>query len=458
MPTSTGKSIGNYTICEQIGAGGSGSIWTAVDVSLGRTVAIKMLRPELAGQEGSLERLRSEARTLARLNHPNIATVFNLLEEGGELYLVMELVEGETLADRLRRLGRLDLRACFALYHQALDGMHYAHEAGVVHRDLKPANLMIDTRELLKLLDFGIARVDGTQRLTRTGLLVGTPEYMAPEQVKGGEGSVASDIYALGILLYEMLVGHPPFTDDAEYEVLRQQVESPPPPPRSLGADCSEMLEAVLLRALEKKAEERFADVRSFRAALIAAGAPAPEAWDSKSGPPAASLGSRERPIASPEQEELPQTQVLSVPREIDLPEAPESPPTGTRELPMTRVLQVPPETRVPAAVQETQARRRWPLMTALLLALAAAAGLNWLDFRPGAVQPQAETIATEEPAPALAEAIATEEPAPALAEATTEFEQASDSEPPARRRPRAQPSSAKTRQAAHGRWEVRRR
>ncbi len=430
---STGNSIGNYTICEQIGSGGVGSVWKAVDESLGRTVAIKTLRPENAGREGFLERLRSEAQTLARLNHPNIATVFSLVEDDTDLHLVMEYVEGETLAHVLKTRPRMDVPDCFALYHQALEGMQYAHEAGVVHRDLKPQNLMVNGRGLLKVLDFGIARVDGTRRITRTGLLVGTPEYMAPEQVRGGDGTVASDVYALGVLLYEMLVGRPPFTGGAEYDVLRQQVEATPPSPRALGAGCSEQLEGVVLRALEKAPADRFADVRSLREALIEAGAPAPPAWELPARPALPTTDERKPPTVVPGNEELAATQELVIPRE-------------------TRTLDALPEPTPP--------RRRVRLSVVAALVVAAAASLNWLDHRPvpsAAEAPgelglafEAAPEALPEPANVADEAIA--EPAEVASEPQAE---------PMRPRPasRMVPSHREPtpRQPAPRRWEVRR-
>ncbi|MGI9433175.1 MAG: protein kinase domain-containing protein, partial [Myxococcota bacterium] len=250
-------------------------VWKGEDEALGRPVTVKMLRPEMAERAGLVERFRAEAQTVGRLNHPNIATVYSLLEESGEVFLVMEFVEGETLATRIRHDGPFSLEACFDLFHQILDGVHHAHEAGIVHRDVKPSNVMVDDRGLVKLLDFGIARSAGSPRITRAGGIVGTPHYMSPEQVQGEEGSVRSDVYALGLLLYELTVGRLPFEGEAEFDIMRAQVEVAPGSPREGGADLPEPVEAVLLRALSKDPGERYPTVMAFQDALVAAGAPA---------------------------------------------------------------------------------------------------------------------------------------------------------------------------------------
>jgi serine/threonine-protein kinase len=269
-----GKKLGNYRISARIGGGGVGQVWRAEDTTLGRTVAIKALRPELAGRSQIADRFRAEAQTLASLNHPNVATLFALLEHAGELWMVLEYVEGQTFAALLRQAGPLALEPCFELLHQVFDGIGCAHESGVIHRDIKPSNLMVDGRGLVKVMDFGIARTSGSERMTRQGGLVGTPEYMSPEQIRGLDATIRSDVYALGILLYEMLTGRPPFRRDGEFDVMRAQVEQLPDPPRTLRPDLSVALEEVILQSLAKAPEARYEDVERFRSALIAVGAP----------------------------------------------------------------------------------------------------------------------------------------------------------------------------------------
>ena len=263
-----GDRLGVYRIVEKAGDGGMGEVFRAVDDTLGRSVALKCLRPEVIGNAQLVERFRSEARLLARLEHPNIATVYTLLDEGGQIALVMEYVGGGSLEGLLRKKGRLDKTEVIPLVLQALDGIGYAHASGVIHRDLKPSNAMLSESGLVKLVDFGIARAIGSARMTRSGHLVGTLEYMAPEQVKGGEGDARSDIYSVGIMLFELLTGNPPFKGATDYDLIRAHVESPVPPLRDFGATANEALEGVLRRALAKDPADRYPDAAAFSEAL----------------------------------------------------------------------------------------------------------------------------------------------------------------------------------------------
>lgn len=268
-----GSTIGSYQITERIGGGGISEVWKAIDLGLDRVVAIKALRPELAIREQVVARFRSEAQTLARLSHPNIATLHTLLEKRDSLFMVMEYVEGETLSSMIHTAGRFDLNTAFDIFQQALDGIGHAHEVGVIHRDIKGSNLMVNSRGVVKIMDFGIARVMGSDRMTRHGNLVGTPEFMSPEQVRGEEATVESDIYSLGLLLYEMLTGSVPFRMKGDFDLMQAHVKMPPPPPRSLVPEIPEAIEVVMLRALEKKPESRYRTTDAFLAALRDAGA-----------------------------------------------------------------------------------------------------------------------------------------------------------------------------------------
>ncbi len=263
------KTIGQYEIGELLGEGGLGQVHAAFDTVLQRQVAMKSLRPELLSDASFVERFRAEATSLARLNHPNITTIYSLIPDGKNLYMVMELVRGHTLDDILRkRAAPIEVRESLAIIAQAADGLAYAHSMGVIHRDIKPANLMIAENGVLKIMDFGIARVRGSQRLTRTGSIVGTLAYMAPEQLRGEEGDEASDLYSLGIVLYEMLSGAPPFSASSEYDLMQAQINDRPARliPRVAGVEPP--VETALLRALAKKPAQRFASARAFSDAL----------------------------------------------------------------------------------------------------------------------------------------------------------------------------------------------
>ena len=264
----TPQTVGNYRLVEKLGEGGMGTVYLGVDVMLERKVAIKMLLPEIASQQDVVERFRAEAVTLARLNHPSIATLFNFFRDGNQYFMVMEYVPGRTLETVIRESGALPVDRAVAVMCKALDAIEHAHELGVQHRDLKPANIMLLDSGAVKVMDFGIARLLGAARMTRSGRIVGTLEYLAPERVRGQEGDVRSDLYSMGIVLYEMLTGRLPFTSDSDYDLMRAQLEAPPPHLEALGARVPPAIDAAVMRALAKNPDERFPNAAEFRAAL----------------------------------------------------------------------------------------------------------------------------------------------------------------------------------------------
>lgn len=267
-----GKVVGNYKIQAKLGEGGMGAVYQGVDTMLDREVAIKALRPELASQTAVVERFRSEAVTLAKLHHPNIATLYSLFRQGDELYMVLEFVRGETLDEILNRRGALPAEEVIPVFCQILDGINHAHEFGIIHRDIKPANMMLTEDGKLKVLDFGIARLLGTNRMTRAGNIIGTLEYMSPEQVKGQETDARSDIYALGMMLYEILTGRLPFETENEFELMKLQIESLPPIPRSINPSIPQVIEEAIMRSIQKNPENRFQTAGEFRETLLSAG------------------------------------------------------------------------------------------------------------------------------------------------------------------------------------------
>src|SRR5579862_3371109 len=263
------QTVGQYEIRDLLGEGGIGQVHAAFDTVLQRDVAMKSLRPELLSDTNFVDRFRAEAKSLARLNHPNITTLYSLIPDGKNLYMVMELVRGHTLDDILaKRNAPLDVRESLAIIAQAADGLAYAHSMGVIHRDIKPSNLMVAENGVLKIMDFGIARVRGSQRLTRSGSIVGTLAYMAPEQLRGEEGDEACDLYSLAIVLYEMLTGTPPFSANSEYDLMQAQINQRPDrlTPRVPGLDSK--VESAIMKALSKKPAQRFPSTRAFSDAL----------------------------------------------------------------------------------------------------------------------------------------------------------------------------------------------
>ncbi len=280
--------IGQYQIGDLLGEGGIGRVHAAYDVTLGREVAVKSLRPEFLRDAGFVERFRTEASNLAKLSHPNITTVYSLIEQGRSLFMVMERVHGQTLEELLRqRRGGLGVAESLAFIVQAANGLAYAHSMGLIHRDIKPANIMIiPSSGQVKIMDFGIARMRGSQRQTRDGSIIGTLAYMAPEQLRDESTDERSDLYSLGIVLYEMLTGVPPFVADTEYGLMQAQINAKPQCLRNLIPHADARLEAVLNRALAKRPAQRFASMSEFRDAISDCGADAHVAMGFPGGDP----------------------------------------------------------------------------------------------------------------------------------------------------------------------------
>jgi len=266
-----GQTVGKYRVVTRLGRGGMGTVYQAVDQTLSRDVAIKRLNSDLADPE-LLKRFRAEAIALARLNHPNIATLFELAEHEGELLMVMEFVRGETFDQVSTRVGPMPVERASQLCAQVLDALGCAHRAGIVHRDLKPANLMLTESGIAKVMDFGLARMIGTERLTLDGLMVGTPAYMAPEQALGGTVDGRSDVYAMGVVFYRLLTAELPFRADTGLAMVHKQINEPPRPVREVRPDLPPACAEVLARALAKAPDERYQTADEFKSALAQLG------------------------------------------------------------------------------------------------------------------------------------------------------------------------------------------
>ncbi|GAB3946369.1 hypothetical protein GCM10028805_16760 [Spirosoma harenae] len=268
QPTMKGRLIHHYRVESLLGEGGMGTVYQALDTHLERPVAVKMLHPHLVSQTSFMERFRNEALILARLNHPNIAVVYNFLQDGSDYFMAMEYVEGDSLETLIRKAGALPPVIAAEITRQGLEGLAHAHKKGILHRDIKPANLMLTPEGSVKLMDFGIARIVGNQRMTQVNRIVGTLEYMAPELIQGEAPSPASDIYAMGILLYELLSGKLPFASRTDYALMQAIIQEKPIALRKLNAQVPKELEAIVHKALDKNPEKRFANAKEFQKAL----------------------------------------------------------------------------------------------------------------------------------------------------------------------------------------------
>ncbi|HEX5206003.1 MAG TPA: serine/threonine-protein kinase, partial [Actinoplanes sp.] len=244
-----------YRLEDRLGAGGMGEVWRAVDELLGRRVAVKAMLPSVADDPDFARRFLAEAKSMARVNHPAVAAIHDFGTAGGIAYLVMELVAGESLAQRLARAGRLGAAETMRLIARAADGLQAVHDQGIVHRDIKPANLLIRPDGSVVITDFGIARHEDASRLTASGAILGTPSYLSPEQVMGQAATPRSDIYALGLTAYECLAGERPFAGDNPYAVALQRLQSAP---RTIGVTLPVPVVTVVERALALDPADRW--------------------------------------------------------------------------------------------------------------------------------------------------------------------------------------------------------
>ena len=289
MRSDAGTVLGRYRLGEAIGAGGMGTVFRGYDEVLGREVAVKLLRGELAADERSLTRFRQEARIAASLSHPGIASVYDFAEEAGRPAIVMELLDGQDLHTMLEREGPMESHRVAAILAQAADALAYAHGLGAVHRDVKPANIFLTHSGAVKITDFGVAHAAGANQLTTTGALIGTPDYLSPEQVRGQRATAASDVYSLGCVAYQMVTGSVPFGGDNSIAAATARLDAPVPSARARNPAVDPDLDAVIARSLASEPRDRFpsaaAMARALRSAAGVTGNTAPMGLPTETGP-----------------------------------------------------------------------------------------------------------------------------------------------------------------------------
>ncbi len=341
---------GRYAIKNRIGAGGMAEVYCAEDLQLGRKVALKVLYARFAEDDEFLERFRREASSAAGLQHQHVVSVYDRGEWDDTAYIAMEYVDGRTLKTVVTQEGPLDPARAIDLTIQVLRAARFAHKRGVIHRDFKPHNVIVDAQDAAKVTDFGIAKA-GASDMTQTGSIMGTAQYLSPEQAQGLPVSAQSDLYSIGILLFELLTGRVPFEGDSAVAIALKQVSETPPPPSVLNPAVTPELERVVLRALEKEPARRFADADEFAAALEAAGR---------------SLGATATDATA--------TGATAVAAAVPLP-----PPTQVSGPfgPVSESYAYPAEPLAPVPVVERDQRRWWiPLLAGLLVAAAVVGGL----------------------------------------------------------------------------------
>ncbi|WP_158750870.1 serine/threonine-protein kinase [Acidobacterium sp. S8] len=269
MAFETGQRVGDYEVIRALGAGGLGQVYEVRHMISQRSEAMKILLPGQIATEEMGERFRREIQLLGALNHPHIAALHNAFYFDGQLIMIMELIDGETLRAKAARM-RMPIAEILQYSGQILSALDYAHTRGVVHRDIKPSNIMLTRENHVKLVDFGVAIGEHAAELTAPGFMVGSVNYMSPEQITGDKATRRSDIYSVGVTLYEVLTGYLPVNGNSNMEIMRSHLNDRPAPPMTRNRQLPERLSDALMKSLEKAPEERFATAQEFLTALNA--------------------------------------------------------------------------------------------------------------------------------------------------------------------------------------------
>lgn len=288
---------GRYQIIEELGTGSMGKVYKVLDLKIKEKVALKLLKPEIASDKKTIERFSNELKFARKIRHENVCQMYDLNEEKGTHYITMEYVPGEDLKSFIRRSGQLAVGTTIRIAKQVCEGLAEAHHMGVVHRDLKPQNIMIDNKGNARIMDFAIARSLEAKGIKGKGVIIGTPEYMSPEQVEGKEVDHRSDIYSLGVILFEMVTGRVPFEGETPFTIGIKHKSERPKDPRWLNAQVPKDLSQLILKCMKKKKEERYQSAGEVRSELsiLKKGIPTAEREIPKSRP----LTSREVTVTS---------------------------------------------------------------------------------------------------------------------------------------------------------------
>ena len=383
MELEVGSTIGDYQVIGVLGVGGMGKVYKVRNVISDRIEALKVLLPDLAANAELADRFLREIKVQASLVHPNIAQLHTAVRAGNQLLMVMEFVDGETLDSRLRR-GPLPLLQALDYISQVLSALDFAHAHGVIHRDIKPANMMLTQAGVVKLMDFGIAKAAADQKLTMTGMTVGSVYYMSPEQIQGvATLDARADLYSVGVTLYELVTGKRPFDGESQYSIMAAHLEKTPVPPIALDPALPQALNDVILMSVSKDPNARFQTGAAFRNALMAVAAPLQ---------PTA-------PVASP------------------VAGAAIAPPASPTPMPQS-----------PAAARPASKRWLWMSVGGLAAAAAIVCAIEFAPWKPtkaAAPQPQASAVQVQQPAPSVAAPAAQSTPPPEAAPAAIPAPQA---------------------------------